>query len=193
MEIKHVMEELISNNTTMGGINCNEDLYFLDYKILEKTGENILVRDDVNTIVGEIKKGYIEKIISINPLEKIVCILDFLPTGIVAIDTIGIVFYANAEYAKLLGKPLKEIIGNNINNLTTHSAIMTSAKTGQKILMERRYLETIGKNVSGIIYPIYTKGKLQGAVSIFSDTTLDDLENRVEAACSEVLYLRQKL
>ncbi len=193
MEIKHIMEELISTSIAMSGINANEDLYFLDSSELQNMQENIPITDDSNMVIGEVSKEYIEKILSMNPLEKMTCILDFLPTGIVAINTKGIVFYANQEYAKLLGKPLKDIIGNNINDLTTHSAIMTGARTGQKILMERRYLETIDKNVSGIIYPIFIKEKLQGAVSIFSDTTVDDLKNRVEEACSEVVYLRQKL
>lgn len=193
MEIRHIMEELVSNSVTTGGINAGEDLYFLDHDKLRNMHYNIPVTDDSNKIVGEINKDYIEKILHMEPLEKIACILDFLPTGIVAIDTKGIVFYANQEYSKLLGKPLKDIIGNNINNLTTHSAIMTGARTGQKIIMERRYLETIDKSVSGIIYPIFIKGKLKGAVSIFSDTTVDDLKNRVEEACSEVVYLRQKL
>lgn len=193
MKIEYLMEEIISNNMTTDGIKDNEELYYLNTYMLQKMPENIAVTDDSNKIVGEIKKSFLEKILLTNPLEYIASILDFLPTGIVAINTEGIIIYANEEYSKLIGKPLREIIGNNINNLTANSAILTSTKTGEKIIMKKRYLETIGKDVSGMIYPIYIKGQLKGAVSIFSDTSIDELQNRVKEVSSEVIYLRQKL
>lgn len=193
MEILKIMEPKQSRNMKSDGIMYDENLYLLKINDLEKYQDNVPIVDEAYKIIGEIKKELLDKTLRTEPLDMITNILDFLPTGIVAIDTKGIVFYANKEYAKLLGKPLKEIIGNCVNNLTVHSAIMSAAKTGEKIAMEKRYLETIGKNVSGLIYPIFIKKKLRGAVSIFSDTTIEELKDRVEEVRSEVIYLRQQL
>ncbi len=193
MEMLRIMEAQQSHNTESDGIMYDENVYMIHLDEIEKYQDNIPIINEANIIIGQIKKDLLIKTLRADNFDMICSILDFLPTGIVAIDTKGTVFYANEEYAKLLGKSLKDIIGNSINNLTANSAIMSAAKMGERIVMEKRYLETIGKNVSGLIYPIYIKKKLKGAVSIFSDTTIEDLKDKVEEVRSEVLYLRQQL
>ncbi|HWQ77995.1 MAG TPA: sigma 54-interacting transcriptional regulator, partial [Anaerovoracaceae bacterium] len=193
MKIREIMDERLSNEVARDGLRFDEELYSLGTDRLRAFPDDISVTDDSDHVTGHIKRDKLIRVLQSDPLFQICGILEMLPTGIVAIDNNGIVFFANQEYASLLERPLREIIGNHIDNLTPNSSIFSCIKTGEKIELKRKYLETIDKNVSGIIYPIYVKAHQKGAVSIFSDTTIEELQNRVEEACSEVIYLRQQL
>jgi transcriptional regulator with PAS, ATPase and Fis domain len=193
MQLREIMDEQVSDAAVTDGLRFDEELYSLQPDLLGKFPPFVPIVDADGRAIGTLERDKLINVLKADSVAGISRILECLPIGVVAIDNEGIVFFANLEYANLLERPLKEIIGNHIDRLTPNSAILTCVKTGKPIELKRRYLETIHKNVSGKIHPIYIKGTLKGAVSVFSDTTIAELQNRVEEARSEVRYLRQRL
>jgi PAS domain S-box-containing protein len=149
--------------------NKNDD--FLE-EILGKDQEYVPVINRQGGLVGVLDKVNIIKYLiekNKSAVEKLEAVLNSTHDGIVAIDSFGRVATINAAAERILGLPAEEVMGSVLNNHIPGSGLQALVQDGQPqlgVLVEVR-----GKTLLSNRTPIYSDGRVVGAVAVFEDIT----------------------
>lgn len=145
-------------------------------RITDLALEELEIEDDYIFVSGETSIGRIHLdtltyLIKMNSEDTFSQILNLVDQAIIAIDTNYRIFYANKSYEENLDVPVRKIIGKKLNKIESSAELVRVIETKQEIQKEMIYINSIDKYVSAKMYPVFSMGKLLGAISIFTDIT----------------------
>lgn len=194
MQLKDIMKPWNGEKMKVEGLDESVDLFSLSLNPKELQKERIDIVNKKGYKTGEIKKNIFEYFYGINTVELLSNTLDVLESGIVAIDINARIFFLNDMYSKILGVPIGKVIGRDMREIEPDADILKALDSRKPMTLEKKYIKTIDKYVSGHIYPIIIQNEFKGAVSIFGDATeLVKLSREVERANQIVVDLRNQL
>ncbi len=153
------------------GVNGNFEINELktDSEIFK--GQIIEIVDNLNNKIGEIDKDILLYLISKSHSTMLSNIIDMFQDAVIAIDLEGRIFHLNTAYAKILGIPIRKVIGKKMQYVEPGAEILSVLETRKSISKDKQYIKTLDKYVSVKIYPIEEEGELKAVVSIFRDST----------------------
>ncbi len=103
-------------------------------------------------------------------------ILDSMASGVIAIDKDGTILVFNKAAARLLGVGKKDALGKNLLSIVPNSGLVNVLRTGEP---ETGRPQPIGtRTVLANRAPVFRKGELAGAVSVFQDITEMEMMSR---------------
>lgn len=194
MKLKDIMKPWNGEKIKTEGIFESADLFslFLEPKELENEKLDVINEEGYKT--GEIKSSILSYFQGLNIVDLLSNTLEVLESGIVAIDKDARIFFLNEMYSKVLGVPVGKVIGRDMRKIEPDADILKALDSQTSIVLERKYIKTIDKYVSGRIFPIIIQNEFKGVVSIFGDATeLVQLSREVERSNQIVDHLRNQL
>lgn len=94
-------------------------------------------------------------------------VLSCIHDGVVVVNAKGVIVYANPSYTRILNVPVERVIGREMRVVEPNARILTVLKTGEPILQEPLYLDSLNAEVIIDATPLYSNGKIIGGVTIF--------------------------
>lgn len=171
MKIGDIMIPWSGKKQIKSGINENCSVESLRVENIIQNNTFIDVMNDEKSKVGEVKKELLLYLINSTNTWMISNIIDKFQDGIISIDTHGKIFYVNDAYSRILGVPIRKIIGKQMQQVEPEAEILNVLKTKKTIIKNKQYIKTLDKYVSVQINPIKQDEKLKAVVSIFRDAT----------------------
>jgi transcriptional regulator with PAS, ATPase and Fis domain len=122
------------------------------------------------------------------------CILDGLNDGVVLVDRMGLIHYANIAYGKILGVDHRRVINRLMMSFEPQSKIMEVITSGAPCLNQPITVRSVGVTVLANITPVFFREQIVGAVSVFADIT-EALHSAHEVEKSQIIrdVLKQEL
>lgn len=165
------------------------------YYLNENEPDSVIwVKNEAGEICGYLPQSLVLLLRDDNTRYLIHCALDAIHDGIVIADHTSRILYANPAYTRILGVPLKKILGKKISEIEPTASMLTVLETGKAILQERTRVETLGLDIVSTITPIRRNGIMLGAVAIFKNVSeamaLSRALQRMEGLAE---YLRSEL
>lgn len=172
MRWKDIMNPKKTDAESIAALPLDGRVADLDYD--EIPAEDVLVRvvDGQGACVGSVRRELLEYLHRVYAPGPLISILDKLDEAVIAIDREGRIFYVNPAYHKILGVPLGKVLGRYLQRVEPGSALFTVLRPPHiPVTEEKQLIKSINKYVSIHAYPLFLRGELQGAVSVFTDTT----------------------
>lgn len=193
MKILDIMIPWSGKKHIKNGINENCCVHSLSVGNIILNSSIIEVMNDEENKTGEVDKDLLLYLLNVTSTWMLSNIVDNFQEGVIAIDVEGKIFYVNNAYSRILGVPIRNIIGRQIQQIEPEAEILNVLYTKIPIVKEKLYVKTLDKYVSVRIFPIEQDGELKAVASIFNDTTAvvklgQAVENANEIAMS---YRRQ--
>lgn len=91
--------------------------------------------------------------------------------GIVVIDTVGDIVFANTAYIRFVQRPPEEVIGKHLRDLRPNARLPEVVKSGKAVLHAQRF-EEVEEAYFVNMYPLFNQEEIIGGISII--TFLDD-------------------
>lgn len=153
----------------------------IDQQILNTQEKYIGIRDAQGNMLGAIQAERLRFIYQWNQFMDMAQILDHLSIGVIAVDKESRIFYVNPAYSDILNVAPGKIIGRYMNKIEKDAALLDVLKTGKPKKSEKQLIQSVQKYVSVNMFPLYRKGEVVGACSLFTDITeLNHLTSEVQ-------------
>lgn len=107
-------------------------------------------------------------------------ILDMIHDVVLVIDSDTTIVYANKAYAEILGVPVEKVLGRRLDKIEPDTGVIKVQRTGEVLHNHRSYLNSVGIDVVGSMFPLYEGDQVIGSVAVFKNV-------------SEVVRLTQEL
>lgn len=121
-------------------------------------------------------------------------ILDMIHDVVLVIDSETIIVYANKAYAEILGVPVEKVLGRRLDKIEPGSSMIRVLQTGEARHNGSSYLNSLGIDVIGSVFPLYAKKQIIGAVSIFKNVTeVVGLTRELQRTKGVAAYLQEQL
>lgn len=194
MKIRDIMTPWIGKKKMEIGINENCNVYDLTKDAIKEDGFFVEIVNDNGYKVGEIEKDLLLYLIDYSGTWILNSIMEKFNEAVIAIDSKGKIFYMNSAYSRILGVPMRKIIGRQIQQVEPGSELQNVLDTEISVVKERQYIKTLDKYVSVNIFPVIQDRKLKAAASIFSDSTaVVKLGQEVEKANEIAMSYRRQV
>lgn len=120
-------------------------------------------------------------------------IVDSIEDGVIAVDELGRIFYANKAYSKILGVKLYRIIGKKISEVEKDATINQVLKHKKPLDKKNNYIKSLDKYIDVRIRPLFKGTRFIGAFSIFHDVSEINILNKKVMMASQMAeeYNRQ--
>jgi len=190
------MKPLKKDETPLDGpvIQDYVDIYNLPLEEYPIEHEIIYVIDREGRYVGSIRRKTLRYLVNSNNLWKMSSIVNHFEDAAVAVDKEGRIFYATKNYTTILGIPLGKIIGKDLRMIESEAALIQVLEGQKPIIKEKTYIKSLDKYVSVRMFPLFTEGIFQGAVSVFKDITeTNKLSNELKRVSEEVQEYKSQL
>lgn len=138
---------------------------------LAKCGETVYLTDEHGEASGKVSRELLEYLISQRWTVLFSQMLDQLDDGVIAVDAAGRIYYANAAYVRLLGVPLRRVIGRYIQEIEPKSLLCRALAERTPQSSEKQLIPSVHKYVALHAVPLWEGKQLLGAVSVFQDVT----------------------
>jgi PAS domain S-box-containing protein len=171
MKIIDVMRPCNEVKSVKNGIYAESFVHSIRIENLSSNDSVINVLNKHGEKIGEVDKALLMYLISTADTYVIDNILDKFEEAVIAIDCQGKIFYANNAYSKILGVPIRKIIGKQMQKVEPEAEIMNVLKTRIPVSRNKQYIKSLKKYVSVRIYPIEHNKELKAVISIFTDST----------------------
>lgn len=126
--------------------------------------------------------------------EELQTILTYSHEGVQLVDADGIIRYVNPAFTKITKIPAEERIGRSIFEVSPDGALAQTLRTKAPVLQWRNRVEGSGVEVISNAAPIYSEGKLTGAVTTFQNITeLLDLSRKLQQRDKEIAQLHMQI
>lgn len=120
-------------------------------------------------------------------------ILEALPHKLAIIDENGCVIYVNPAYLKFIDRPVRQVIGENINKFLSRSVDFPKVCSAKTSLSYTNFSPN-GDTVVIDIIPFGTEKEASGAIVVVKDDgMLREVTEQLQLATAKVEYLEQKL
>lgn len=120
-------------------------------------------------------------------------ILDHIHDVVLVIDADTTVVYANQAYAKILGVPVERVLGRRLDKIEPEAVAIKVMRTG----LPRNgtdYLNSLGIDVEGSIFPLCNNKNIIGCVSIFKNISeVVELNRELQRTKGVADYLQEQL
>ncbi len=156
------MDCFIKSGTLISDLNLDE---------VSSKKKYIGVKNKSGKIVGAIQSERIKYLIDIYSKFSFNFILDKVDRGVVAIDKESRIFYVNEAYGRILNIQPGKIIGRLLEEIEGDAELLNVLRSKKAKKKNNQLIKSINKYVNTEMFPIFVKGKLFGACSIFSDVT----------------------
>lgn len=125
-------------------------------------------------------------------LRNAIQVLDSLHDGVVAVDSAGIVVYANEANTRITGLTREQVIGRHVSEVVPDSHILDVLAAREPLIgVQTRVSDHV---VVSNIVPVFDQGRMVGAVSVFRDVTeVLALSRQLEEARNTIDLLRSNL
>lgn len=124
--------------------------------------------------------------------KRVVDLLDLIRNGVLIINTEGKIIACNKTGRELLGKTKNELIGKQIHSLKKDATLYQVLLDEVPMLNVEHQIN--GKHIVANETPIYSDGKLIGAIAVFQEVTeLNEALNLLDEKEKEVKYLKNIL
>lgn len=196
MKAKDIMSKLSNQEKSVSSqtncINLDDDIFDIGNRDIA-LDQMIYVRDMQGELIGQIDGGLIAYLHTAAKRTLLNSILNNIEDAVIAIDADGRICFVNQAYSKILGIPIRKIIGKLMQAIEPAALILEILKNPQVTVKPRQYIESLQCYVSVRIIPIYENGHLESVVSIFTDATeIMLLNEEVERTKEVVAHLQQK-
>lgn len=127
-------------------------------------------------------------------IEILFNILNNINDVVLVIDSDTVVVYLNEAYSKVLGVPVANALGRRLEELEPNSRAIQVLRSGEVSSNNTGYLEALNMNVVGSTFPLYSSGKIIGAISIFRNVTdVVQLNRELQQSKGMTDYLKEQL
>lgn len=138
-----------------------------------------------HTVTSSVIKQWDEKLL--------LKILNKIQDVVLVIDSDTTIVYANEAYAKILGVPIKKVLGRKLSDIEPEAAAIQALYTG-KPSTGRDYIKSLGLDVVGHVFPLFEGGQIIGSVAIFNNITeIVQLTSELQRTRGVADYLKEQL
>lgn len=121
-------------------------------------------------------------------------ILDMIHDVVLVIDTETTIVYANKAYAEILGVPVQKVLGRRLDKIEPEASIIQVLRTGEARHHGSSYLNSVGIDVVGSVFPLYEGHQIIGSVGIFKNVTEEiKLSKELQRTKGVAAYLQEQL
>ncbi|MED0676289.1 sigma 54-interacting transcriptional regulator [Aneurinibacillus thermoaerophilus] len=96
-------------------------------------------------------------------------ILESMHDAVLVISKDSTIVYVNTAYSVQFGVPVHKIIGKKLSKVEPKARILEVLKTGQPLINDYSYLDSLNIHIFANMTPLIEKGELIGAVAIMKD------------------------
>jgi PAS domain S-box-containing protein len=129
-----------------------------------------------------------------NPTLDYKLVFDHMHEGVIIIDSLTQVVFANSSYYEILGIPVNTIHGKPLKQSQPNARIIEVLETGVPIINSEFLVDTTNIRVVANIIPIRKDQEIVGAVSVFRDVTeVTELTKELERLKDYTKYLEDEL
>ena len=153
--------------TLQGGLDLTE----LSAEQLADFPHTIYIVNSRSEVFGKINKETLLYLLDRQQKFPFEQILNSMNDGVIAVDAVGRIFYANPAYVSILGVPLRRILGRSIQDVEPGSILNRALLERETFTREKQLIMSIQKYVSLRAFPLWDGKTVWGAVSIFKDVT----------------------
>lgn len=112
---------------------------------------------------------------------------------VAVINANGVFLYVNPAYERELGVSSVKILGKNIRDVAPESTILKVLDSGDSIIEQTSTIKALGLDIIVSSIPLYKKGILMGAVSIFKNVSgIRKLTDELERLKNASEYLSER-
>jgi len=129
------------------------------------------VLDEAGDRVGEAAGEQLDYLVRAGRKLPLHTFIDVFSEGLVVVDADGRICLANSAYSRIIGVPLRVILGKNMYVIEPDAQLLSVLREGKPMERERSLVKSVGKMVSMRMYPLLQDGRTVGAYSIFKDVT----------------------
>ncbi|MDQ7096692.1 sigma 54-interacting transcriptional regulator [Desulfosporosinus sp. PR] len=120
-------------------------------------------------------------------------ILDNIHDVVLVIDSNTTIVYANQAYAKILGVPVEKVLGHKLKTIEPGATTIKVLQTGEPS-KGSYYLESLGINVVGYTFPLFSGKDIIASISIFKNVTeVVELNRELQQSKGVADYLKEQL
>lgn len=121
-------------------------------------------------------------------------ILDNIEDVVMILDSDTTIVYANEAYAKILGVPVKKVLGRRLDSIEPNCHALKVLRSGKANENERDCLTSVGIDVIGRAFPLFEGDNVVGCVSIFNNITkVEELRRELQRTKGVADYLQDQL
>ncbi|MEL7568821.1 MAG: sigma 54-interacting transcriptional regulator, partial [Dehalobacterium sp.] len=121
-------------------------------------------------------------------------ILDNIQDVVMVLDTDTTIVYANEAYAKILGVPVKKVLGRRLDKIEPNALAIEVLRSGIARHNHRDYVSSVGIDTIGGAFPLFEEGKVIGCVSIFYNVSeVEELNGELQRTKGVADYLQEQL
>ncbi|WP_378956991.1 sigma 54-interacting transcriptional regulator [Pelosinus sp. sgz500959] len=125
--------------------------------------------------------------------ERLQLVLESVQDGICVLNKDGYITYVNPAYLRIVNLHYEDLVGKNINDISSNGARSIVLKSGKQVLGHVSH-KLDGVTVVANVNPIIVDGELTGAVSVIKDITeLHSLMDNLNRISAKAEYLEQEL
>ena len=171
LKIAKPLREVVDLDGENAKMSEDFNVFEIELADIAQFSEVINVVDNEGKTIGKVDKSTLKMLVEVNSRTFFSDIINNFTDGVVAIDSTGLIFFANAAYEHILKIEISKIIGRYIQIVEPNSDIEQVLTTKQAITDKEVFIKSIKKYVRVNIRPLYINGDFFGAYSIFSDIT----------------------
>jgi len=121
-------------------------------------------------------------------------ILDMIHDVVLVIDSDTTIVYANKAYAEILGVPVHKVLGKRLDKIEPEAGIIRIQRTEEVLQNRQSYLNSLGIDVFGSVFPLYDGSQMIGSVGVFKNITEEvRLTQEVQRTEGVADYLQEQL
>lgn len=163
--------DLINEEAVHHALDGNSLVEELTTEQLSKLPEIVYVRSQDGYLVGSVQRDFLLFLVQSQTAVIPLQILESIHDGIVAVNAMGRIFYANAAYTTVLGVPLRRVLGKYIQEIEPNSLLAQVLLERTARSSSKQMVPSVGKYVSLQAFPLWSGTDFLGAVSVFRDVT----------------------
>jgi|SRR5680860_14989 len=120
-------------------------------------------------------------------------ILDHIQDVVLVVDSDTTIVYTNEAYARILGVPVRKVLGRRLDTIEPNSGTIKTLRTG-KALFGKECLSSVEMDVVGSSFPLFEGNEIMGVVSIFKNITeIVELSRELQITKGVADYLQEQL
>jgi len=129
---------------------------------------------------------------AIKTVKRSEAIMEAVQEGIQVVDAKGTIVYANSSFVRITGVPLEERIGKNIFDVSPNGSLAEVLRKERAVFGNTHV--TRGVPIIANASPIIIDGKLEGAVTVFSDvSSVEKMAKIIQQGREEIASLKDAI
>ncbi len=121
-------------------------------------------------------------------------ILDNIQDVVMILDADTTIVYVNEAYTKILGVPVKRVLGRRLDEIEPNTLAVTVVRSGICTHNLREHISSLGIDVIGSGFPLFEGDKIVGCVNIFySISEIEELNKELQRTKGVAVYLQEQL